>query len=213
MTDKITDRLEALAEHLGFSVDGEPGPDPDEPDWFGPVTDARLLRWSSRCPDRFIRATLDDLDPVIGDPVTGWATNPAGRNLVLCGGVGTGKTHAALAAARHRWLDAGDDVLFRPVVELLDELRPGAETDVLPDAMGVDVLVLDDLGAERPTDWTAERLFAVVNRRWMDRRPVIATTNLDPPGLRAAIGDRTYSRLMLDGAVVVGVTGNDRRRR
>lgn len=214
MTEPVSmsDRVAALAAGLGFDVDGEPVDD-FEDGWTGPVDSARASRWSSKCPDRFVQATLDDLDDITGEPIRAWAHQPDGTNLVLIGDVGTGKTHAALAAARHRWIEHGDDVMFRPVVELLDQLRPGSTDEgVLAEAMSVDVLVLDDVGAERPTDWTAERLFAIVNRRWMERLPIIATSNLDPAALRPALGDRTYSRLVLSGAKVLGVGGDDRRR-
>lgn len=133
-------------------------------------------------------------------------------NLVLLGAVGVGKTHAALAAARADH-ERGLEVVFLPVVELLDLLRPGGPEHALDDVMHCDRLVVDDLGHERSTDWTWERLGAVVNRRWLEERPIIATSNLDPPELSAAVGERTYSRLVGDGAVVIHVAGDDRRRK
>lgn len=211
----ISERVAQLGETLrasrGFVVEGDT---PDDP-WGGTsLTDSRTLRWSSKCPDRFTTATVDTLDDILAADIRDWCTDPAGRNLLLIGAVGVGKTHAALAAARHRWIECGDDVTFWPIVEMLDALRPLADaTDVTFRSMlDVDMLVLDDLGSEKATDWTAERLFAVVNRRWMERRPIIATSNHDPTGLREAVGSRTYSRLIGDGAVVLGVGGEDRRR-
>ncbi len=210
---RLDQSLARIGEHLragGFAVN-----DDDTEPWEAPnLFDARTLRWSSRCPERFTQATIDGLDDLVRVDVTEWATAPTGRNLLMFGAVGVGKTHAALAAARHRWCVDGDDVTFWPIVEMLDALRPSADAgdQTFRQMLDVDLLVLDDLGSEKATDWTAERLFAVVNRRWMEKRPIIATSNLDPAGLRAAVGTRTFSRLMGDGAVIVGVGGEDRRR-
>lgn len=191
----------------------------------------RDLRWTLLVPQRFHHAQVSDFEnadvpelyqPTVAGDVRGWAAAPRGRNLVLLGPVGTGKTHAAVAAARLRH-DAGDEVRFLPVVEMLDMLRPGGPERALYDLADVNVLVLDDLGSERPTDWTAERLFALLNRRWMEERPTIATSNLPatravaPEGygdvtLDEALGPRIFSRLVGSSAVIAMLGGPDRRR-
>lgn len=146
-----------------------------------------------------------------------WET---GRNLLLVGETGTGKTGLAVGALR-RCLDAGASIRFAGVPTLLDALRPGGPDDppgaterrarALADVCRVAVLVLDDLAAERLTEWGAERLFVIVNRRYESRRPTIITTNQPAPGLEAAVGARTVSRLVEDAdGVMVG--GADRRR-
>jgi DNA replication protein DnaC len=191
----------------------------------------RATRWTLLVPQRFHRAGVADFEdadaadfyqPTLAAAVRAWAAAPKGRNLVLLGSVGTGKTHAAVAAARLRH-DAGDDVRFLPVVEMLDLLRPGGPERALYDLADVGCLVLDDLGSERPTDWTAERLYALVNRRWMEERSTVATSNL--PATRAVadegyggatldetLGPRLFSRLVGSGAVIHRLTGPDRRR-
>jgi len=173
-------------------------------------TGRRSARWAQICPPVFAAATVDDLDDMLRPAVDGWVTDPAG-NLLFLGALGVGKTHAALAAARARW-DRGDDVTFWPTVELFDALRPDGGATVA-DLTGVDLLILDDLGVEKPSDWTSERLYAVVNRRWMNRLPIIATSNLEPAGLAGVLGGRTWSRLIGGDTVVLGVGGIDRRRR
>ena len=61
----------------------------------------------------------------------------------------------------------------------------------------VDLLHLDDLGAERRTDWVLEQLYSVVNERWQDERSIVITTNItDLDELREEIGARTVSRLL-----------------
>jgi len=171
----------------------------------------REARWE-QIPNRFRWAKIEDLAEAWRGDVEAWATTegPA-PNLVLYGPTGTGKTHAAVAAARLRF-DAGDEVQFWPVVELLDGLRPGGDLEVWDRAVtDADTLILDDLGASRATDWTDERLYALINRRWLDERPTIVTTNLAPEDLMTAVGERIASRVLGCGAVVLGVGGPDRR--
>lgn len=172
---------------------------------------ATAARWAAAIPSRFLWARLADFNPTEIKPVLDWTERPDGRNLVLAGAVGCGKTYLATAASRPL-LERGLDVVFAPLVELLDRLRPGGETYAFEDLCHADVLVLDDLGAERPTDWTAERLYALVNRRWLEERPTVATTNLMPSELEGAVGPRVFSRLVGNDAVVLEMGGTDRRR-
>lgn len=171
----------------------------------------RAMSWHSRCPQRFHRAVFDDIDPAISADVGSWLLLRPRPNLVLLGDVGTGKTHTALAANRVDH-DKGLDVLFLPIVELLDLLRPGGPEHLIESVLHCDRLIIDDIGHERPTDWTAERLGAIVNRRWLEERPITATSNLSASELKQSLGDRTYSRLVGDGAVVLELHGADRRR-
>lgn len=172
----------------------------------------RKREWRAVVPAAFGRVSLDDLDPPVREAASAWAAEPS-RNLVIVGALGVGKTHAALAAARAAHA-AGrvHDVTFAPVVELLDALRPdGTPQRTIRRATTTGLLILDDLGAERPSDWTAERLYLVVNRRWLDRAPIIATSNLVPDELAEATGARIWSRLC-HGAARIQIGGRDRRR-
>lgn len=175
------------------------------------VPDLRQQRWHATIPGRFAWAQLDDFTGEVADELRSWSRDPAGRNLVLLGAVGTGKTHAAIAAVRAAH-DAGLDVAFWPLVELLDALRPGSDAGTFADLADVDRLIVDDLGSERATDWTDERVYALINRRWLEQLPTVATTNLEPEQLREALGPRVYSRLVGNDAVVLRLSGPDRRR-
>lgn len=187
----------------------------DYDDLVGHRGEQLAATWGRAIPSRFVWANLDDFDDQpasIVEALHDWARMPASRNLVLFGPVGVGKSHAAVAAARPSHFDHGQEVRFLPVVELLDLLRPGGPENALYDLADVDLLVLDDLGSERPTEWTAERLYALINRRWLEERPTVATTNLEPDPLRDAVGERVFSRLVGNGSVPLKLTGKDRRR-
>lgn len=214
LSDALPDTLARLEAKYGAGAEAyEPGP----VDLVGlPTTEelaasSRRRYWSAVVPSRFAWAELEQIEPAVRPELEEWAAHPDGRNLVILGAVGTGKTHAALAAARARVL-AGAELKFLPVVELLDHLRPGGPEGALWNLCEVDLLVIDDLGAERPTDWTAERLGALINRRWMEERPTVVTTNLERPALTEALGERAYSRLTGNGTLALRLSGNDRRK-
>ncbi|MEX0657755.1 MAG: ATP-binding protein [Egibacteraceae bacterium] len=176
-------------------------------------------RWERWVPRRFHGATLDSLDTQDKrEAVAEWWQDPT-RNLVLLGKQGRGKSFLAATAARLA-IEAGMVVKFWPTVELFDALRPDAPSprDTMAECTDVQVLVLDDLGAEKVSDWTLERLYAIVNRRWLERRPTIVTSNLDVTvqggdlfgELVGQVGARMVSRLVQD-AVRAKIGGQDRR--
>ena len=110
-----------------------------------------------------------------------WANGPDGW-LSLHGPYGVGKTHLAVAAAGERE-DRGDEVFFATVADLLDYLRatfsPDSEVshdDLLDSIRNADVLVLDDMGAERSTPFAEDKLFQIVGYRYEERLPTIITT-------------------------------------
>lgn len=169
----------------------------------------RSERWARVVPARYVDARLSDLPDGIRDDVEAWTSTQS--NLVLCGPVGTGKSHAAAAAVRRRF-DRGEQIVWWSVMWLMDALRPGAPdpNGVLRAAMLADVLVLDDLVAEKPSEWTRERLDLIVDARWSDRVPIIVTTNASPRALRETLDARVVSRLADDATVLV-LSGEDRR--
>lgn len=216
--ERLQDQAEQLRQQARTRTWAEPavlgpGGDDDLGDLAAEFADSQVAVraevWRRIMPARFQQALLVDLDADAGATVGEWCRNPAGRNLVLSGPVGTGKTHAAVAAARVLF-DLGAQVRFLPVVEMLDLLRPGGPDGAMAALCDVDVLVLDDVGTERPTDWTAERMYSLINRRWLEQLPTVATSNLEPGELRAALGERMFSRLV-DAAVGVRLVGPDRR--
>jgi DNA replication protein DnaC len=126
----------------------------------------------------------------------------AGRGLWFDGPVGTGKTSLAILVAKAA-KDAGCSYAVFPVPRLLAEIKRTFDREASDSYMGffrrlctVDVLVLDDLGAEKQTEWVLEQLYSIVNERWQDRRSIVITTNLPDPDpdttgamLRASVRD------------------------
>lgn len=173
-----------------------------------------------RVPGKFRIARLDDVEDAVRPALEAWVGDPT-RNLVLAGPVGTGKSHAMAAALMAAYQRHGQAAAFRwtTTLALMERSKPGAEDDggpTLTELRRIALAGLDDLGAERNTEWTAERLALLVDERYHEPRPTVATTNLTlgPDGeLIAALGPRTYSRLVGDGATVLTLTnaGIDRR--
>lgn len=211
---KLGKDLDRVMAKVGVDLDADLFPEEAEELHVTTVEDLARQRWSTMIPQRFVRASLADFldDPKVTALASDWAHHAGGRNLVIFGAVGVGKTHLAIAACRPA-AERGLHVEFVPAVEMFDRLRPGRDDDALDDLLDADRLVIDDLGAERPTDWTAERLYLVVNRRWLDERPTIVTTNLESKDLAAEVGSRMFSRIVGSDAVGIRLNGPDRRRK
>lgn len=172
----------------------------------------RLKLWRQRVPRMFWDARADDFTGWPGhQDLVEWAAADHPTNMVMLGPVGVGKTHAATAAVRQHF-GGGASLEWVPVGEMLDRLdwRRQDSHLYLEHLMTVDLLLVDDLGTERANEWTGERLYSIVNRRWLDQRPVVATTNLEPADLAEVLGERTYSRLV-GGALMLRIAGADRR--
>jgi DNA replication protein DnaC len=165
--------------------------------------------WKMSSLDAFQGMTFDTFNPRIPNTREAWETaqqyaeDPIGW-IVLSGPCGSGKTHLAAAIANAVYA-SGTLVLFSVVPQLLDHLRatfaPTSEAtyDALFDRVcQAGLLVLDDLGAEHTTPWAQEKLFQIINHRYMYRLPTVITTNLD---LINDLDDRVRSRLTDIGLV------------
>ena len=139
----------------------------------------------------------------VDEYLEGWEENrEAGKGLYFCGGVGTGKTHLAVAVMNELIRKKRTPSLFVTVPELLDNLRetynkPGRNLDEWMDAVqNAEFLVLDDLGSERTTEWVRERIFVIVNHRYREALPTVFTSNIGPKDLAEQLGERTASRII-----------------
>jgi DNA replication protein DnaC len=188
----------------------------DQREWEISRRDARVatLRERSGLSKRMKGYALDNFDHEVSkstqkalakvmDYIMNWGENQeTGRGLYFCGDVGTGKTHLAVAVMNELITRKRVPSLFVTVPELLDNIRgtyndPGRNLDEWMDAVkNADLLLLDDLGSERPTEWVQERLFVIVNHRYREALPTIFTSNIGPKDLAAQLGERTASRII-----------------
>src|SRR6185312_11256028 len=128
----------------------------------------------------------------------------------------TGKTTLAMLVSKSA-IDAGRSVAIYSLPRLLNLLResldaPGGLIDLLDRLGAVDLLHIDDLGAENQTDWVLEQLYSIVNARYESERAILTTSNLMPEELGERLGARTVSRLEEICGEPLPLFGEDRRR-
>jgi DNA replication protein DnaC len=135
-----------------------------------------------------------------------FAENPQGW-LVLRGGYGCGKTHLAAAIANAQ-IELGRPVLFMTVPDLLDYLKasygPGS-TEIdnfstrIEQIQNVPLLILDDMGTESPTPWAMEKLYQILNQRYMAQLPTVVSTNKEleefDPRIQSRLADMSMSQI------------------
>lgn len=168
----------------------------------------------------FDRPPVTDIDPPVVSATRRFADNidahlDAGRGLWFMGPVGTGKTTLAMLVSKAA-LNAGRSVAIYSLPRLLNEIRETHRAErshlrLLDRLTSVDLLHIDDVGAERTNEWVLEELYSIVNARYEDERSIVITTNiLDREALCEQISDRTVSRLteMCDELPLLGA---DRR--
>ena len=169
--------------------------------------------------------------------VDGFPVETAGTGLLLTGSIGVGKTHLAVGILQSLVVERGARGLFYDYRDLLKQVQnsynnsvSATELEVLRPVFEADVLVLDELGAAKPSDWVWDTVAHILNTRYNDRRTTIITTNYTNAGplgadsgtngsARAAmreetlgdrIGERMRSRLQ-EMCVVVEMAGEDFR--
>ena len=197
-----------------------------------PCRERRLGRAASRrigtgIPKRFRGVSFDrrpvcDMDPYVLQSVRQFVRRieqnlDAGRGLWFFGDVGTGKTSLAMLVSKAA-LESGRSVAIYSVPRLLADIKETYEDDsgrsyseLFGRLCEVDLLHLDDLGAEKRTEWVLEQLYSIVNERWQNERSIVVTTNLGLDELREQIGLRTVSRLEEVSGPAIPIMGRDLR--
>ena len=142
------------------------------------------------------------------------------KGIYLHGAVGTGKTHIAYAIKKHYDMpEAGRYLRMWNVVDLMHEIKADFDRDAYSKRRPEEelterdrrfLLILDDMGAEKPTDFVAETLYRIINHRYIHEIPTIITSNYSIGELADRIGERSASRIV-EMCDIVELTGGDRR--
>lgn len=171
--------------------------------------------FKANTPERFRHAIATH--PAVTDWVTRYLLDPAvAGDLVLMGGTGSGKSHQAYGAL------ASIGQSGQPLVRWVAESMPDLQARMLPSSglnletefnrvANAPLLLLDELGANKGSDWADAITFRLVDRRYNRCLPTIYTTNIPINELKLALGDRINSRLA-QTATKVKLNDGDRRR-
>ena len=192
------------------------------------INRATSRRMGTGIPRRFRGVSFDrnpvrELDPIVLRDVRQFTRRidenlAAGRGRWFQGDVGTGKTSLAMLISKAA-IESGHSVAIYSVPRLLADIKETYEdgsgysyTELFRRLCEVDLLHLDDLGAEKRMDWVLEQLYSIVNERWQNERSIVVTTNLtDLDDLRDQVGRRTVSRLTEICGAAIPIMGRDLR--
>jgi DNA replication protein DnaC len=203
---------------------------------------------AARIPERYRQYTLDGYEtafrgahPSLGQAhltarkfVEAYPVDTAGKGLLFTGSIGVGKTHLAVGVLRRLVQERGVKGLFCDYRELLKSIQNSynaqvqtTELELLKPVFAAEVLVLDDLGAQKPNEWVWDTVALILNSRYNDKLTTIITTNYPDlpagsgslteteraarePTLGDRIGDRMRSRLA-EMCVKIEMNGEDFR--
>jgi DNA replication protein DnaC len=211
---------------------------------------ARMIA-AARIPQRYINCTLESYDTQFPSAdrslksalvqaknfVKAYPLETDGKGLLLTGSIGVGKTHLAVGILQALISERGASGLFYDYRDLLKHVQNSydrkvdqSEREVLAPVFEAEILVLDELGAAKPTDWVWDTVAHILNTRYNDRRTTILTTNyanFSPLGLaegrgaksamrEETLGDRITERMrsrLQEMCVVVEMQGEDFRQK
>jgi DNA replication protein DnaC len=205
---------------------------------------------AAHIPERYQDCALEsfhlytDADPSLGDAlkkaqkfVEVYPVDTAGKGLLFTGSLGVGKTHLAVGVLPRLVQERGVIGLFCDYRELLKSIQNSynpqvqtTELELLKPVFAAEVLVLDDLGAQKPNEWVWDTVALILNTRYNDKLTTIITTNYpdqpagagfkaDAEGKKPArsedtlgdrIGDRMRSRLA-EMCILISMRGKDFR--
>jgi DNA replication protein DnaC len=203
-----------LCDGSGFLIDEETNTASDCRCRARRIAQVRAASLEGRVPKKY-RGVSFDRPPVTGMPepvvaeVRRYVHNLSarlaeGRGMWLVGDVGTGKTTLAMIVSQAA-IEAGYMVAIYSLPRLLNLIRDEIEgenslLDLLDRLSSVDLLHIDDLGAQHTTPWRLEQLYSIVDARYQSGRAIIATTNLMPDDLSEQMGRRVLTTVSEGGA-------------
>lgn len=193
--------------------------------------------WFKKCkiPKRYFFRTLDNFSGYTSEVKKALTAVENDESVFLSGSCGTGKTHLAIGLAIS-WIKkhivftpVGDEIAplidgnlsntapyFLPSVELFLKLKSTfgdknvSEDDVINDLMRYPLLIIDDVGAEKISEWSRQMFYTLIDRCYRDMKPIIMTSNMDLSKIAEAFDDRISSRIVGMGSVIT-LTGDDYR--
>lgn len=175
----------------------------------------------SRIPKRFINKTFDNYETstieqaqalsACSDYADDFESNlNTGRSLILFGDVGTGKTHLATAIANQVIRNTSHDALYCSLYGIMlgmkatfDASSDKSEMQFVLEHCNPELLIIDEVGATKTTEFELATLFAIINKRYENQLPTIIVTNLDIRELSKAVGERSLDRLRECGGKAV----------
>jgi DNA replication protein DnaC len=135
----------------------------------------------------------------------------AGRCLLLLGNVGTGKTHLATAIANYIMRTTTATAVYRTVGGILQHIKGSydreseySEADAFAAYTKPSLLIIDEVGATKPTEFELASLFNIINARYEEQLPTVVISNLPAGELSGALGERCVDRLREGGGIAVG---------
>jgi DNA replication protein DnaC len=144
----------------------------------------------------------------------GFARVETGPSLLLIGNTGSGKTYQAYGAIRALSVSGANcSWTVTTAADMYAQLRPRHRVDTEEEFekfSRTTLLVLDDLGAAKGTEWNEEVNYRLINHRYENELPTLITSNVPPKNLAAVLGERVASRLV-EMAERVVIQGQDRR--
>jgi DNA replication protein DnaC len=167
-------------------------------------------------PPRFEDCTFETYPGTVPQELSEW-DSVDGDGLFIHGDYGTGKTGLAVSVMKAYIRKHCRSGLFLTVPAILDEIRATygrdaaeSESALVDRVLKVPFLVMDDIGAERPTEWVVEKLFTLINHRHDHMLTTVFTSNLSIPELAERIGERTTWRIV-EMSTVVHLKGKNLR--
>jgi DNA replication protein DnaC len=173
----------------------------------------------------FDRPPVTEINPIVVGEIRNWIETmdenlEKGRGIWLMGDTGTGKTTLAMLVSKEA-LKQGRTVAIYSMPSLLARIRATFDAQAGEESYAgfferlseVDLLHIDDLGAEKQTEWVLEQLYALINERYERQKSVVVTTNLTQEELESQIGNRTVSRLIEICGEALPLWGEDARQK
>ena len=127
------------------------------------------------------------------------------NGLFICGECGVGKSHLAFAVA-NELIKQGNSVIAMTMIDLLMKIKSSygfcidnaSEEEILKVYEDCSLLIIDDLGKEKPTEWVLQTIYSIIDRRYNALKPIIVTTNFTAGELIKRFGDNSLGKAIVD---------------